>query len=149
MGSMSPENLPDIEVTDHDEARHGDDKPCSSNMVDEFNEEMLMMGLNGRFVKTSTPVPGVKLELRGREVVFAILLFMFVSIAVGMSYVIASGRLSHNRTTAELQNATQELTQCRNNQKRRPDDVLCLSENCLQVGRDLFIATVLCQCYEP
>ena len=86
---------------------------------------------NGRFVKTSTPVPGVMLELRGREVVFAILLFMFVSIAVGMSYVIASNRLKEYRIVEERNNATRDLVKC---QSGKASDSLCLSGKCLQVG---------------
>ena len=89
----------------------------------------------GHFLLQCFPVPYEELknplaDMSGREVVFAIVLFLFVSVSLGLSYVIANNMLEEWRMVEEKANLTRKLEKC---ERKHPADTLCLSLDCLKV----------------
>ena len=83
-------------------------------------------------IKTSTPLPhGPIIDLKGREVIFAIALFLFTSVSVGLSYIIIEGKMKEAERRVKHLNTTAELEICKS---RVFSDEVCLKKECLEVG---------------
>ena len=75
-------------------------------------------------------------DIPSREAFFAILLFLFVSVALGMAYVIANNQMAERRMHASMANITKYLEKC---EVRDVTEQICITGPCLKVGQQIII----------
>ena len=125
--STSNMHMVNVKVVKDDEEEDSPEKRANNFLDDDDDDN------TSNLLRSRSPAPNtdhLMADIPSREAFFAILLFLFVSVALGMAYVIANNQMAEKRMQADIANITDHLEQC---EQRDVTETICTTEQCLKV----------------